>query len=58
MDIRCALCMLSDQGETHAVTMINGQALCRDHLGYFQGASTAFTKALDNVKRRLRTGQP
>jgi hypothetical protein len=45
----CALCYFVRSDAEEAVTVINGQAVCDDHLGYVQGG--VFTQALILVKR-------
>jgi hypothetical protein len=49
--LHCCLCLHSREGvAAEAVTIMNGQAVCYDHMGYVQGG--AFSAALAAVLRR------
>jgi hypothetical protein len=46
----CCLCLHSRDGEAaEAETVINGQAVCYDHMGYVQGG--LFSQALTTILR-------
>jgi len=51
MKLYCCLCLHARAGTANdAVTVINGQAVCYDHMGYVQGGQ--FTIALGLVKEQ------
>lgn len=54
-DLRCCLCLHARTGEAlSAVTVMNGQAVCYDHMGYVQGGlfTQALARLLDEIKRQ------
>jgi hypothetical protein len=50
IELYCCLCLHSGaEVAKHACTVINGQAVCYEHMGYVQGGK--FSAALGLVKR-------
>jgi len=48
--LSCSLCLFTRTGVANeAATIINGQAVCEDHMGYVQGGS--FSVALATVRK-------
>lgn len=48
--LSCCLCLHARKGVAEeAITIINGQAVCEDHMSYVQGDN--FSSALATVKR-------
>lgn len=42
MSLQCAICLyVNEGGAPDAVTVINGQAVCYDHMGYVGGGAFA-----------------
>ena len=54
MNLYCCLCLHSRPGPaTEAATVINGQAVCMDHVGYAQGWT--FSQMLAQAMRDERS---
>lgn len=57
MKLFCCLCLHARAGlANEADTVINGQAVCYDHMGYVQGGQ--FTLALGAVKEHDAKAKP
>jgi len=50
MELKCCLCLHIRTRAERAVTILNGQAVCYDHMTYVQGSSV-FSVALAAAKR-------
>jgi len=51
MELKCCLCLhhrIPEDSDGNAITIINGQAVCYQHMGYVQGGQ--FTRVLGAIK--------